>query len=119
MKDSLPEGAEALAAAANEQEYQQRLIDLLREQSAVDIGAVTLPAAPGWRGRLLGPLRRFWWRLLRHQHEQVTLQHNAVHELQAAALAYEHELTARRLADLEQRLAKLEQGRTDAGPRTS
>ena len=40
-----PDRADTLAEAATEEEYQQRLVALLREKSAVDTASLSLPAS--------------------------------------------------------------------------
>lgn len=105
MKET-PDRADTLAAATNEDDYQARLITLVRENSAVDLSRIELPHAPGLRGIISRWFRKLLWRLLRHQHEQVTLQHNAVHTLHAAALEFEHDRMRKKIDQLEQRLAQ-------------
>lgn len=108
MKETLNH-ADRLAEATSEADYQERLIAMLRENSAVDLSRIELPRTPGIRG-LIG----FWWqnllwRLLRCQQAQVTLEHNAIHTLHAATLEFEHEYMRQRIDQLEQRVAQCEQ----------
>lgn len=100
--------ADALADAADEEEYQAILMRLIREQGAVDLSEVDIPRKPGPVGACLRFVRAVLWKWLRYQHETVTSRHNAVHALHAAALECEREARQRRMDDLEQRLARLE-----------
>lgn len=112
---SLPSSIDDLNNARNEAEYQETLIRLLREKSAVDLNRVELPSSPGLPGKVRHLVRKVLWKLFRYQHEQVTIQHNAVHELQAAALEYQHDLFRKRIGELEQKLDRLETSRRGDG----
>ena len=108
--DTLPDTArvDRLAATGSEEEYQQELLRILRENHAASTEGVDIPCKPGLVGACARVLRAFLWKGLRYQHEQMAIRHNAIHARLAAALEYEHDLNQRRIAELEQRIAELQ-----------
>ncbi|HMO51142.1 MAG TPA: hypothetical protein PKE26_07845 [Kiritimatiellia bacterium] len=106
--------ADRLADAKDVADYRQRLIALIREQSAVVIEDFKPPVRRGWIGILMQPWRRFWWKQLRYQHEKIAAQHNAVTALIVAALDEQDQ----RLKELERRAEATREpdGQTDAQP---
>lgn len=110
MKEML-QPSESLRRATNEREYQESLITLLRQHATVEVNRIRLPLSPGASGKLKHGVRSLFWKLFKHQHEQVTFHHNAVHELQAAATEHGHHLLQKRIDELEARLVRLEKER--------
>jgi hypothetical protein len=100
--------ADALAQTENEEAFQETLLRICREQGAVDTSAVRIPYKPGLLGRIMRPIRGLLWKLLRHQHDEMTARHNAVYSLHSSALQHEHDLNKKRQEALERRMAELE-----------
>lgn len=103
--------SDALASAKTEEDFQQALLRFLREQGAVDIQHIPIPRRPGPLGIVTSWCRRVMWRLLRYQHEQLAMRHNAVHALLTSALEYERMLNARQRRNPEQGMRDAEDRR--------
>ena len=114
-----PPGAEALAAARDEEEYQEILLRILREHSAVDTDDMEIPYKPGVIGTVMRRVRGVLWKLLRYQHDVITARHNTIHALHAAALEYEHSRYQRRIEALEERITELERNPGASAPPTA
>lgn len=106
--EATPLPALSLGRTANQTEYLARLLTLLRTHGAVRTDIVTVPVPPGWRGRLLKPLRRLQWRVLRYQHDRIAFQQNTIHHQIATALECMREEYRGDIARLEARIAELE-----------
>jgi hypothetical protein len=108
--DTTPLPGLSLGRTANQTEYLTRLLTLLRTHGAVRTDIVSVPVPPGWRGRLLKPLRRLQWRELRYQHDRIAFQRNTIHHQIAAALECMREEYRGEIARLEARIEQLEAG---------
>jgi hypothetical protein len=97
-----------LAEARSEEEYLSLLIGQLRTQGAIRVERFETPRQAGLMGRLMTPVRRLLWKLLRHQHEAMAFQQNAVNAQVAAGLEFIREEYRKRLDRLEARMAALE-----------
>jgi hypothetical protein len=106
----------ALGAAADTADYLDRHLKLLRSRNCVDLNAFSFPRGRGPGGRLAHLLRRFLWKLLRYQHDWTVFQQNAVNVQVAAGMEFEAEERRKRVAELEQRISRLEQGRETGAP---
>lgn len=91
--------ATRLADARDESDYLRLLLELCHAHTDL----VTTPpldnARPGWRGRLGKVWRRLLWRLLRHQHEHMAAQQNAINRQWAALFGLLHDEFNRRLEE--------------------
>lgn len=88
--------------------YLRELIRLLRYRDGVDTLDFVIPARPGFKGRLLGYLKRFLWKLLRYQHDRIAFRQNSINGYFASALEYENADREASLAALQHRVAALE-----------
>lgn len=108
----IPPGIAALNLrnAKSESAYLDELMRLLRYRDGVSPLPYRIPVAPGLRGRLLGRVKEFFWKLLRYQHARMAFRQNLINTQLTSAL--EFELTARQkeVADLQKRVAALEGG---------
>ena len=97
-----------LARAQSEAEYLDRLIGLIRSRNAVDTLDFAIPRKPGVASLVMTKLKGFLWKLLRYQHDRVAFRQNLINALQGSALEYEIALRQKAVADLDQRLKRLE-----------
>lgn len=86
------DSAMSLLQSAHENDYQDRLISLLRMRRGMDTRDFEVPVRPGWIGRLQKPIRVFLWRLLKYQHDRMAFQQNMINEMLVSALEYERSL---------------------------
>lgn len=131
-RDILPEATDtatpdtttpALPQARHEAEYLSRLLAKLRTESGLHTANLNPLPRPGLPGRLQAALHRFLWKLLRHQHDHMAFQQNAINAETAAALEFlraEHrrdlDLLSQRLANLESRLTPASRPDHDTSP---
>ena len=97
-----------LARVQSEAEYLDQLIGLIRSRNAVDTLDFAIPRKRGVVGRLMTRLKARLWKLLRYQHDRIAFQQNLINALQGSALEYEIALRQKAVADLDQRLKRLE-----------
>ncbi len=100
--------ADLLANAQSAEEYQASLMRLLREQHAVDCTSISIPRSPGFLGTIAHVWRKWCWKLMRYQHEQVSIRHNAVHALLVSAMEHAEALKQSQLEEMKNRLDQLE-----------
>lgn len=100
--------AAVLLQARHEAEYLSALLAKLRTESGLRTTGFNHATRPGPLGRLQGFTRRFLWKLLRHQHDHMAFQQNAVNAETAAALEYLRAEYRRDLDRLALRLDALE-----------
>jgi cell division protein FtsB len=108
--------ADQLAQADTETAYQEKLLELLRSQTAVNLDQLTPPPAPGFFGNLKTVVRRWLWRLCRYQHQLVTDEHNALHQMQTDALSHQYACLKHQLDTLNARIKALESGQQTPPP---
>ena len=56
------------------------------------------------------------WKLLRYQHDRLTLQQNLINELEINAVEFQRDRVNQELADLKRRVADLEQACAKGAP---
>ncbi len=105
-----------LGEAQDGDDYVRRFIELLRLRHGVRTADYYVPRGPGLRGKLAVALKTVLWKLLRYQHDRVTIQQNLINELEINALEFQRDRLNRELADLKRRVADLEQGRAKGAP---
>jgi len=101
----LPESISALRLrdAANEAEYLDELVRLLRYRDNVDTLPFDIPRSPGPLGAVLVRCKAALWNLLRYQHDRITFRQNLVSHLHSSALEFQQ----REIQELRRRLAAL------------
>lgn len=98
----------ALAQTKSDAEYLDHFIRLIRYRDAVDTLDFEIPRKPGVIGLGLARFKAFLWKLLRYQHDRITFRQNLINGLYSSALEYEVALRQKAVADLDQRLQRLE-----------
>ena len=101
-------GALALARTKSDADYLDHLIRLIRYRDAVDTLDFDIPRKPGVVGLGMARFKAFLWKLLRYQHDRITFRQNLINGLYSSALEYEVALRQKTVADLDQRLQRLE-----------
>ena len=89
---------------------------MLRKRHGVRTTAYYVPRGPGWRGRIAVALKTVLWKLLRYQHDRLTLQQNLINELEINAVEFQRDRVNQELADLKRRVADLEQACAKGAP---
>ena len=105
-----------LARAQSEAEYLDQLIGLIRCRNAVDTLDFAIPRKSGVVGWFMTRLKALLWKLLRYQHDRIAFQQNLINALHGSALEYEIALRQKAVADLDQRLKRLESRRAPLPP---
>lgn len=105
-----------LARSQSEEEYLDQLIGLIRSRNAVVTRDFDIPRKSGVVGLCLARLKALLWKLLRYQHDRIAFQQNRINALQGSALEYEIALRQKAVADLDQRLKRLESQRASLPP---
>ena len=100
-----------LKESLDRDDFLRRFIDLLRLRHGVRTADYYIPRGPGLRGQVAVAVKAFLWKLLRYQHDRMAFQQNLVNELAIDALEFQHHL-GRELAELDHRVARLEQDRS-------
>ena len=95
------------------EDYLQRFIPLLQLRHGVRTADYYIPRGPGLRGKVAVALKTVLWKLLRYQHDRITFQQNLINELAIDALAFRRDQARRELADLKERVERLEQNRPE------
>jgi len=98
----------ALAQAKSDAGYLDQLVRLLRYRDAVDTLDFDIPRKPGVAGLFMARIKAFLWKLLRYQHDRIVFRQNMINGLHTSALEYEIALRQQAVADLDQRLKRLE-----------
>lgn len=91
-------------------DYVYHFIELLRMRHGVRTADYYIPRGPGLRGKVAVAVKGFLWKLLRYQHDRITLQQNLVNELEINVVEFQRDRLNQELADLKRRLAALEHG---------
>ena len=97
-------------------DYVYHFVELLRMRHGVRTTDYYVPRGPGWRGRIAVALKTVLWRLLRYQHDRLTLQQNLINELEINAVEFQRDRVNQELADLKRRVADLEQACAKGAP---
>lgn len=97
-------------------EYVFHFVELLRMRHGVRTSDYYIPRGPGWRGRIAVAVKTVLWKLLRYQHDRLTLQQNLINELEINAVEFQRDRLNQELADLKRRVAELERGRAESAP---
>ncbi len=108
-------GALSLRAAQSDADYLERLVGLLRCRSAYDTLDFDMPVRPGRVGRLMRPLRKMLWKLLRYQHDRIAFRQNMINGFLVGALEFEVAERRRETDELRQRLERLEKTERKSG----
>lgn len=98
----------SLARPKSETDYLNNLIRLIRYRDAVDTHDFAIPRNPGLIGMLLIRLKSFLWKLLRYQHNRIAFRQNLINGLCTSAVEFEITCRQKAVADLDQRLQRLE-----------
>ncbi len=98
----------SLARPKSEADYLNNLIRLIRYRDAVDTHDFAIPRQPGMSGLILSRLKSFLWKLLRYQHNRIAFRQNLINGLCTSALEFEIACRRKAVADLDQRLQRLE-----------
>ena len=97
-------------------DYVYHFVELLRMRHGVRTTDYYVPRGPGWRGRIAVALKTVLWKLLRYQHDRLTLQQNLINELEINAVEFQRDRVNQELADLKRRVADLEQACAKGAP---
>ncbi len=97
-------------------DYVYHFIELLRMRHGVRTSDYYVPRGPGLRGKVAVALKTVLWKLLRYQHDRLTLQQNLINELEINVVEFQRDRLNQELADLKRRVAELEQGRAKGAP---
>jgi hypothetical protein len=98
----------ALRQTASESAYLNELLRLIRYREGVDTLPFHIPVRPGRLGRLLGRIKGLLWTLLRYQHDRIVFRQNLINSQLTSALEFESQARQREVADLARRVAELE-----------
>lgn len=98
----------SLARPKSEADYLNNLIRLIRYRDAVDTHDFAIPRKSGLSGMILIRIKSFLWKLLRYQHNRIAFRQNLINGLCTSALEFEIALRQKTMADLDQRLQRLE-----------
>lgn len=105
-----------LKRARDLDDYVYHFVELLRMRHGVRTTDYYVPRGPGWRGRIAVALKTVLWKLLRYQHDRLTLQQNLINELEINAVEFQRDRVNQELADLKRRVADLEQACAKGAP---
>lgn len=105
-----------LKRSADFDDYTYHFVELLRMRHGVRTADYYIPRGPGWRGKLAVALKTFLWKLLRYQHDRITLQQNLINELEINVVEFQRDRLNQEVADLKRRIESLEQGRSQGSP---
>ena len=100
-----------LRESLDRDDYLRRFIGLLQLRHGVRTADYYIPRGPGLRGKVAVAVKTFLWKLLRYQHDRMSFQQNLVNELAIDALEFQSR-PGRELAELDRRVARLEQDRS-------
>lgn len=98
----------ALKSAGKMSDYLDRHVTLLRSRNCVDTAFFDIPAKQGIAGRVMYLIRRFLWKVLRHQHDWMAFHQNSINVQLAYELEFEKEAREKEIKALEERLNRLE-----------
>ena len=106
-----------LKRSVNPDDYLYHFIELLRMRHGIRTADYYIPRGPGLRGKVAVALKTFLWKLLRYQHDRITLQQSLVNELEINAVEFQRDRLNQEVAELRRRIERLEQGQAkDARP---
>ena len=97
-------------------DYVYHFVELLRMRHGVRTSDYYIPRGPGLRGTVAVAVKTFLWKLLRYQHDRLTLQQNLINELEINAVEFQRDRVNQELADLKRRVADLEQACAKGAP---
>lgn len=105
-----------LCEAGDEAAYMERLLRVFGNRTQIGFERMRRPPPAGLKGRILEPLRRLFWMLMRWPHDWAAFQQSAVNEQMIKALTLEVRLRTRETTLLRQRVEALEHGRSVQSP---
>jgi hypothetical protein len=104
-----------LCTAPDESAYLERLLQIYGTRTQLDFSRMPVPSSKGIKGKLLAPLRRLLWGLMRYPHDWTAFQQNAVNEQAIKALSLAVKEQRRENALLRKRVDALEQAGDTVG----
>jgi len=105
---SCEDSALSLKTAHDPGEYLDRYCRLLRLRYSVSTEAFPIPGKPGLAGTILRSVKSALWKLLRYQHDRMTLQQNAINELIISSVEFQRASSRQTITALEDRIQSLE-----------
>lgn len=97
-----------LCDAADESAYLARLLRIFGGRTQLSFSRMRRPAGGEWKARILEPVRRVLWSLMRYPHDWVAFQQSAINEQAMKTLALEVQLRVTEAAALRARVEALE-----------
>ena len=91
-------------------DYVYHFIELLRMRHGVRTSDYHIPRGPGLRGTVAVAVKTFLWKLLRYQHDRLTLQQNLINELEINSAEFQRDRLKQEIAELKRRIDSLEKG---------
>lgn len=98
----------ALAQAKSDAEYLDHLIRLISYRDAVDTLDFNIPRKSGLAGLIIARIKAFLWNFLRYQHDRIAFRQNLINTQLTGAMTFEVAARQKEIAELNQRLKRLE-----------
>ena len=102
------DSALSLREAANEDKYVAKFNTLLRHHRSIKTDIIPVSQRGGMAGRVACMFKKVLWRLLRHQHDRIAAQQNAINELLVMSFVLQYDAYKRKIEAIERRLADIE-----------
>jgi hypothetical protein len=108
----LPPGLDSVALRELESPaaFDLKFLELMRHKAHVDTLPFEIPRKPGLAGGIMGAMRKALWKLLRYQHDRMAARQNTINSWLISALEHGRAETQAELAQLRERLDRLERG---------
>ena len=98
----------SLGEVDSESDYEDRLIQLIPYRDHVHTLPFDIPHRGGLLGRCTAVMKRFLWKLLRYQHDQMAFRQNLINSMHTSATEFERSQLRTEIGRLEERIEKLE-----------
>jgi len=87
---------------------ERKFLEMLRHKSQIDTQTFTMPRKPGLWGGLMVAVRKLLWKILRYQHDRMSIRQNRVNSWIISLVESRTESIQADMNQLQKRLAKLE-----------
>lgn len=87
---------------------ERKFLEMLRHKSQIDTQTFTMPRKPGLWGGLMAAVRKLLWKILRYQHDRMSIRQNRVNSWIISLVESRTESIQADMNQLQKRLAKLE-----------
>ncbi len=104
----LDQSALFLGTASGRSDFINKLLRLIWFRAGVDTSPFHIPRKPGPFGVVAAWIRALLWKLLRHQHDRITLQQEGINTQITAALEFIREEQQEEVEELRGRIRDLE-----------